>query len=76
MLAHVTGLQYLQCNRLTEEHAKSKRKLEEAIKTSRLVQKARFQVRMNQLQEKSSTWMEKSDSLLKMKMEVERKHLE
>lgn len=70
------GLSRDKCDSIMEEHAKSRLQLNGVIETSKTVQKAKFRARLNYLQEKLVAATQQSEDLYKLKMEVERKHLE
>ena len=58
-----------------EVHAKNSKELASALETSKIVQKAKFQARLNYLQEKLGNTSQQNDELHQMKVEMEKNYL-
>lgn len=56
-------------------HAKSMQELTEALETSKLVQKAKFQARLNNLREKLATTSLQNQEMHRIKAEMEMEYL-
>lgn len=69
------GLVLDQCDKIMEIHAKNSKELTEALETSRLVQKAKFQARLNYLRDKLVTTSQQNRDMHEMRAEMEKKYL-
>jgi hypothetical protein len=75
MYAHLTGLVLNQCERIMQIYAKNSKELMDALETSRLVQKAKFQARLNYHQERLAKASQQNREMYGVKMKVEKKYL-
>lgn len=69
------GLVLDQCEKIMQIHAKNSKELTEALQTSKLVQKAKFQARLNYLREKLATTSKHNRDMHSMKAKMEKKYL-
>lgn len=70
-----TGLVLDQCDRIMQIYAQNSNELTEALETSKLVQKAKFQARLNYLREKLVKTSQQNQDIHQMKAEMEKKYL-
>lgn len=75
MIATPTGLVLDQCEKIMQIHAKNSKELVEALETSKLVQKAKFQARLNYLRVKLFTTSQQNREMHEMKASMEKKYL-